>query len=204
MKTSLKIVAALAVLLCFAFAIPKPERKVFTVVIEAAHGGKDFGAVHEGQREKDIVRQVAKEISNLNRDIDVVFYTFNEADEFVPLEDRVKAINGMKPDLVLSLHVNAAKTGDPSGMEVFISNSTTHFAKSSELAGKLANKFKAENFAVKEVKQAPFYILKNVDAPAIHFEMGYLTNNEDMIYLTSKEGQQMIANTVNNFIKDIK
>ena len=204
MKTSFKVVAAFAVLLCFAFAIPKNEKKVFNVVIEAAHGGKDFGAVHEGQREKDIVRQVAKKISDLNKDVDVVFYTFNEADEFVPLEDRVKEINKIKPDLVLSLHVNAAKTGDASGMEIFISNSTTHFAKSSELAGKFANKFKAGNFAVKEVKQAPFYILKHVDAPAIHFEMGYLTNNEDMLYLTSNEGQQVIANTVHDFIKDIK
>lgn len=59
MKNAFKVLAVVAIAVCFAFALPTKERKVFNVVIDAAHGGKDFGAVYEDLKEKDIVRQVA-------------------------------------------------------------------------------------------------------------------------------------------------
>ena len=55
-----------------------------------------------------------------------------------------------------------------------------------------------------EIKKAKFYLLKNVDAPAIVFEMGYLSNEIDRLYLTSEKSQETIAATVLEFIKEIE
>src|SRR5690606_5056858 len=154
---------------------PKKEPRVFTVAIEAAHGGKDFGAVYGDLKEKDIVRQVAGKIAALNDDTDVVFHLINGGDEFLDLEGRVKEINALKADLVISLHVNAERGGEnASGMEFFVTDKPTHSAKSTEFAEKLSSKFSSDNkFNVRKVARAPFYVLKNVDAPAVMFQIGF-------------------------------
>ena len=122
-------------------------------------------------------------------------------DEFVSLEDRVKAINALNPDLVLSLHVNFAKTDEPYGMEFFVSDAAEKYKESSIYAAMLADKFEGYDT---EIKQAKFYLLKNVDAPAIVFEMGYLSNEIDRQYLTSDKSQETIASSVLEFIKEIE
>jgi len=200
MKQSVKILVAFTILACVAFTTPKAERKVFTVVIDAAHGGKDFGAVHEGLKEKEIVRKITKKITALNNNTDVVFHVINEDDAFLDLQERVKAINSIKADLVISLHVNAGKGGERSGMEFFVGESSQ---KSKELAIRLSRKFEKQSFKT-EVKSAKMLLVNKSEAPSIIFEMGYLTNNEDMLYLTSEEGQSKIADVVIKFINEIK
>lgn len=206
MKNIFKLLTVAAVVICFAFTMPVKERKVFTVAIEAAHGGKDYGAVYGELKEKDIVRQLAKKVTALNTDTDVVFHVINGDDDFLDLQDRVKAINSLKADLVISLHVNAERNGeDASGMEFFVTDKPEHAAKSTELAGKLSSKFKSDSkFNVRKVAQAPFYILKNVDAPAVMFHIGFLTNEHDRAYMTDEETQKLIANKIVDFVKEVK
>lgn len=127
-------------------------------------------------------------------------------DEFLSLEDRIKTINAINPDLVLSIHVNAQRSGDDaSGMEFFVTDKPAHSAKSVELAEKLSEKFKSDaNFKVRKVAQAPFYVLKNVNAPAVMFQIGFLTNEHDRTYMTNEKFQKDIAQKIAEFIKEVK
>lgn len=206
MKNIFKILAVAAIAIGFAFALPTKERKVFNVVIDAGHGGKDYGAVHGELKEKDIVREVANKIPVVSSDTDIVFHLINGEDSFMGLEERVQAINTLKPDLVLSIHVNAEHSSDDaSGMEFFVTDKPSHSATSIALAEKLSEKFKSDNnFKVRKVAQAPFYILKNIDVPAVSFHIGFLTNAHDRAYMTNEATQKVIAKKVVDFVKEVK
>ena len=65
MKTKMKffsIFAVVAIMLSFAFSTL--DRKI--IVIDAGHGGIDFGASVENQTEKEIVAKIARKIQVLN------------------------------------------------------------------------------------------------------------------------------------------
>ena len=200
MKNPFKILFVLAACACLAFTQPdNNDPKV--IVIDVAHGGKDHGATFNEFTEKGIAEKVAAKIKALNTDANIKIHFTRDNDEFVSLEDRVKAINALNPDLVLSLHVNFAKTDEPYGMEFFVSDAAEKYKESSIYAAMLADKFEGYDT---EIKQAKFYLLKNVDAPAIVFEMGYLSNEIDRQYLTSDKSQETIASSVLEFIKEIE
>jgi len=204
MKKPFKFLLLTAVVVCFAFALPKtPDSKRINVLIDAGHGGKDFGAQHDGLTEKQITDKISSKIMKMNIDEDVVLHFTREGDEFIDLENRVKAINMVKPDLVLSLHVNYTKDDERSGMEFFVyDNGIT--SKSKAYADRLSNKFEHMGYKVADLKAAPFYTLKKSEVPAIHMDLGYLSNEIDREYLTNDKTQDEIAHVVAEFLKEIK
>lgn len=205
MKRSIKIAAILAVGICFAFALPKTgEPKHINVVIDAGHGGKDHGATYDSFTEKHIVNSIANKIQQLNEDDNVVIHFTRVDDKFVSLEERVETINKLNPDLVLSLHVNYTDKSPRSGMELFVCESAKEYQKSAAYAEMLSDKFEAKKFKVAEVESAKFYILNKSLAPAISFELGYLSNEQDRSYLTNENKQNEIAAVVLDFLKEIK
>ena len=82
---------------------------VFTVVIDAGHGGRDPGAVGSIVREKVINLSVAKKLGALitanHKDVNVI-YTRN-TDVFVDLAERADIANRNKADLFISIHTNS-------------------------------------------------------------------------------------------------
>lgn len=56
----------------------------------------------------------------------------------------------------------------------------------------------------KGVKQAGFYVLREVGMPSVLIETGYITNKSDADYLCSKKGQQQTAWAIFNAFKDYK
>lgn len=87
---------------------------MFTLVIDAGHGGKDPGAIGKTSREKNINLSVALALGRLVEqncpDVRVV-YT-RKTDVFVPLDRRAEIANKAKADLFLSIHTNALPAGN--------------------------------------------------------------------------------------------
>lgn len=80
----------------------------FTVVIDAGHGGKDYGARGNLSCEKDVNLAVSLELGRLisqDRDVRVV-YT-RKTDVFVDLHHRANIANEIKADLYVSIHCNS-------------------------------------------------------------------------------------------------
>ncbi|SHN15030.1 N-acetylmuramoyl-L-alanine amidase [Flavobacterium xinjiangense] len=204
MKNTSKLVLALTVIVSFAFIKPKhSEPKKINIVIDAGHGGTDFGATSDAITEKKIVEQVTKKIKSLNSNV-VIHFTRNE-DNFLSLNDRTAFINKLKPDLVLSLHVNTSLNNKTSGLEFYVAKETEFFEKSSKIAGELINKFATnKNLKVSNVKTGPFYILKKSEVPAVIVELGYLTNENDKKYLVDDNEQNKIAQSISEFISEMK
>jgi N-acetylmuramoyl-L-alanine amidase len=179
------------VLISFAFTKPKAnEPKPITVVIDAGHGGPDFGASSNGTYEKVIVSQIAEKVKSLNANKNIIIKLTRTSDELMTLYKRTEYINDVKPDLVLSLHVNSSRNHEKSGVEFYVSDKSPFFEKSSEIARKL-NLALAKNNSLKvsDTKTAPFHIIKKSEAPAVIVELGYLSNDNDKKYLTDDSEQ---------------
>ena len=88
----------------------KPKKTTISpiqVVIDVSYGGTDAGATKNRISEKQLVEALAKKIKSTNNDVRIHF-TRNE-DKTLTLQERTEYINSLKPDFVLSIHINANK-----------------------------------------------------------------------------------------------
>jgi N-acetylmuramoyl-L-alanine amidase len=76
--------------------------KVF--VLDAGHGGYDFGIIAAEMKEKDLSLSLAKDLGEiLSKRGKKVFLT-RKVDQYLSLLDRIKFINQKKPEVFISLH----------------------------------------------------------------------------------------------------
>lgn len=89
------------------------EKRNFTLVIDAGHGGHDAGAVGAYSKEKDINLKVALAFGRLVEDNcpDVKVVYTRKTDVFIPLQRRADIANNNKADLFVSVHTNALPAG---------------------------------------------------------------------------------------------
>lgn len=86
-----------------------PKAKLYKIVIDPGHGGKDAGCSGRNSREKDIVLAIGnkiKEIANQKYPKLEIIMT-RDRDEFIPLHERASIANKNKADLFVSLHCNS-------------------------------------------------------------------------------------------------
>jgi N-acetylmuramoyl-L-alanine amidase len=207
MKKPTQLFLLLTAIISLAFVNPKPsEPRQINVMIDAAHGGNDFGAVSNTINEKQIVEQIANKIKSLNKNKKVVIHFTRNSDELLTLQERTQIINTTNPDLVLSLHVNSSPDTKKSGVEFFVANKDLAlYEKSNDLAIKLSSEFSKNNtLTIGRIRNAPFYILKNATAPTVLIELGYLSNENDKKYLTNEKEQDKIAENILEFVSGLK
>lgn len=205
MRNSAKLFMILIAFASFAFISPEnSEAKQINVVIDAGHGGEDFGAIQDEITEKEIVEQVITKIQTFNKNKNIIIHFTRSTDKFIPLQDRTDFINTIKPDLVLSLHVNASPNSNKSGMEFYVSKESNSYEKSNLIAENFQTKFLNSNYKVAEIKNADFYILKKSEVPAVIMELGYLTNESDKKNLANNNEQNEIAKKIIECISELK
>ena len=180
----------------------KKEKKV--IVIDAGHGGHDFGATNDEWNEKNLTSLIAKKIKEMHSDSDVEIHFTRTDDEFIALNDRTNLINNLKPDLVISLHINNNKNTTSSGFEVFISDKPDFLDKTKEFAEKLSTKLSKTQLRNRGLKFAPFWILKNSLCPSMVVELGFISNENDRKFITSDKGQTELAKYIAEFISEVK
>lgn len=91
-------------------ADPASGKPLFTVVLDAGHGGKDTGCTGRSAKEKDVNLSVVKllgaMITEKYGDEVKVIYT-RQTDKFVELQKRAEIANDNHGDLFISVHVNS-------------------------------------------------------------------------------------------------
>jgi N-acetylmuramoyl-L-alanine amidase len=184
------------------------------VIIDPAHGGGDSGVkVNDKLGEKDITLAIAlalqKEMAQ-NKNIDVVLT--RDSDKTVSLEDRKKEINRLKPDIMISIHVNAGFDKNATGFEVYypglknmenkksLTKSSVNDAKNKYLNDSvrlaqiiqknLDTLFPRKSRGIREANQA---ILEGLAVPSLVVEVGFATNTEEKKKLISPDTQSDIA-----------
>src|SRR5690554_3233375 len=119
-----RVLLTYLLLLFFFVDVLSAQDRVFTVVIDPGHGGRDPGAVGATSKEKDIVLSVGLKLGariEKNHPDVKVLYTRKD-DRFVPLNQRAEIANKARADLFISIHCNALdrRRTSPQGVETFV------------------------------------------------------------------------------------
>ncbi len=99
----------------------KSDKKPFTVVIDAGHGGVDPGALGRKSQEKSINFKVSNRLGELikeNHPEVKVIYT-RTTDIKIPLAKRADIANKANANLFISIHSNASKNRSANGCQTF-------------------------------------------------------------------------------------
>ena len=101
----------------------------FKVILDAGHGGKDFGAVYHGSIEKNIALKTALKVGEiLEKDPQIEVVYTRRSDVFVELQQRANIANKSKGSIFVSMHCNANKNEAASGNETYVMGITRNAA----------------------------------------------------------------------------
>lgn len=174
----------------------KPVKKGSTkgkVVLDAGHGGSDYGAIREGINEKDITLDVTQRVESILRSKGYKVALVRNDDTFVSLEDRVSFSEKEEPEIFVSIHVNSAVSTDPTGIE-------THWYHdySKELAEVVHKHMIKEIPSSKDrgLFKSKFYVINHTTVPAILCEIGFLSNPDERNELITDSRKQKTAKAI--------
>jgi len=153
-----------------------------TVVIDAGHGGADFGAVNGTRYEKNDNLRMAQAVQNkLAAQNGVQVVMTRDSDEFIPLIERSNISNRANADIFVSLHRNAASNPQANGVEnyVAVGASPTSVSYARNVLNEVVDVGVQSN---RGLKQENFSVLRYTNAPAQLLELGFITNETDNTY----------------------
>jgi len=188
-----------------------------TVLIDPAHGGGETGVVSDKLREKDLtmnlallIRQEAQQKANFD-----VQLTRSD-DRTVTMAERRKTALALKPDCLLSLHVNAGFGKKATGYEVYFPGFHQTIVNGNESAAILKdmekNRYLNDSVRLAQaiqtsiegvfprqgrgLRDAPSPLLDGLAVPGVIIEIGFGTHPEDRKKLTDEGTQRAIARAV--------
>ncbi|HET6255768.1 MAG TPA: N-acetylmuramoyl-L-alanine amidase [Puia sp.] len=184
-----------------------PRMPLFTVVIDAGHGGSDNGAVAGGVKEKDINLALALKVKQLSPEYHINVVLTRRTDELAggkndiraSLEYRAEMARDSKADLFVSLHVNNDGGVNPgSGFGAYISPENTHFAECQKLGTALLDALKTSYTADSTLHQPTqgVYLLRHTTMPAVLLECGFIDNPKDLAFIRDSQNQEKVARDI--------
>jgi N-acetylmuramoyl-L-alanine amidase len=101
---------------------------VSRIVIDAGHGGKDYGASGciKGIYEKNITLEIAKRLARkVERELHCDVILTRTTDRYLTLEERTAIANTQNADLFISIHANASRDKGAYGLATYYLNLAT-------------------------------------------------------------------------------
>jgi N-acetylmuramoyl-L-alanine amidase len=190
------------------------QQNRYMVMIDPAHGGDETGVVSDKLREKDVtmnlallIRQEAQQKANFD-----VQLTRSE-DRTITMAERKKSASALKPDCLLSLHVNAGFGKKATGYEVYFPGFKQTIVGGSESAAILKdmekNRYLNDSVRLAQaiqsgiesvfprqgrgLRDAPSPLLDGLTIPGVIVEIGFATHPEDRKKLTDENTQRAVA-----------
>jgi N-acetylmuramoyl-L-alanine amidase len=184
----------------FAKRSEPPAKPKTTIVLDAGHGGDDYGThslgkhkYHEKYLNLSTTNIVRAYLQNFGYN---VLMTRTD-DTFVSLPDRAEFANKHAPQLFVSIHYNSAPSPDADGIEVFFfrtDSNKTRTLHSKQLAQAILDKtLKHTNARSRGVKHGNYAVLRETTMPAALIEGGFLTNTEEMEKIKNPDYMKKLA-----------
>ncbi len=180
----------------------KTTNEPITIVIDAGHGGKDQGAVNGDYNESTIALQISKIVASKAKAAGYNVITTRNTDSFITLKDRVASASQNNANLFLSLHLNATKNKNANGIGCYIGkNLNAEIAEKSKMFSNILLQKLSDvkniftDTTIKE-RQVSIFVLSNAVTPAALIELGYITNDNDLKFITNTTNQEIIASKI--------
>ena len=188
----------------------KPPATVVSrgIVIDAGHGGYDFGITYGGVSEKDFTLSLAKDLGSAFSKKGKKVFLIRRADQYIPIAERINFVNQKSPEVFISFHSSSSKNFvlySPK-FEEQASNEVTDFyslsskqkkyiAKSKSLSNTIEKAIKDEFKAEVIRREMPLPLLNSVGAAAVLIE---LPSPVSAVY-----DQQMKTGIINSILNGI-
>jgi N-acetylmuramoyl-L-alanine amidase len=199
------------------------EQKRYTVLIDPAHGGDDLGVVSDRMREKDLtlklallIRREGGKIPNLRIELT------RSTDLKMTTAERIKAAGKLKPDCLVSLHINAGFGKKAAGYEVYFPGFRPVASGGGDSAAilndmvknkylndavRLAQKLQAGLDPVfprkgRGLRDAPNALLDGLAIPGVVVELGFASHPEDRKALLDEKIQTAMARALVKGLQD--
>lgn len=172
------------------------------IVLDPGHGGKDPGAMSGSYAEKAIVLKVSNLVKQKLEAQGATVKMTRTGDTYPTLPERVAFSKNNYAEIFVSIHVNAASSTSAKGAETFYSVSTGDmYEEDIDLATFVNNQIvKNADMYNRGVKKYPYYVINNMDIPAILVELGFITNAADRDKLVSNKYVEIYAQSIYNGI----
>lgn len=182
----------------------------YTVVLDAGHGGKDPGKVGiNGSIESEINLKIVKKLKLyleesgakvvLTRKDENGLYNDNDSNKKKSdMSKRCEIVNDISPDVLISIHQNSYSSEGVKGAQVFYFKNSNDGEKIAEIIQKHLVEEVDQNNGRQHKENNNYYILKNVDCPAVIVECGFLSNYTEAELLVSDQYQQKLAEAIGN------
>ncbi len=167
------------------------------ILLDPGHGGNESGAKGgSGYPEKAINLLISQLLKQKLTDLGATVYLTRETDIDVSLQDRVKAIQELKPHMALSIHYNALPdSGDAEktqGISTFWYHPQAH-----NLAVFLHNYLTAK---LDRPSYGVFWnnlaLTRPNYAPTVLLELGFMINPWEIEWITDSEEQEKLSNEI--------
>jgi N-acetylmuramoyl-L-alanine amidase len=155
--------------------------KVF--VIDAGHGGYDFGITFGNTSEKEISLKLAKELNAALSKKGKKVFLIRQVDQYLSLSERVYFVNQKNPDIFISLHASTSgnfvlyspkleeqASNEPVDLYSVSSKQRKYTGKSRALSESIEKAIKNEFKMNIQRRELPVPLLDSAGAPAVFIE----------------------------------
>ena len=177
-----------------------PSLRNLKVAVDAGHGGSNSGAtgVTSNLNEKEFNLKIAKELEKyLKRRGAEVFMTRN-ADEDLSMTDRINMLKAENPDLLISIHHNAAGNEGVKGVSTYY----RHIGFKSLTTHVLDNMLKLGLSDFGNIGSFNFTLNGPTDYPNCLVEVAFMSNKEDEKRIMDPKFQRDVARKIRNGITE--
>lgn len=178
------------------------------IMIDPGHGG-DTGAAYTLIQEDDLNLAIALELRRCLNIVGAEVLMTRTDNFFASLEKRIEFEHTEKPDVLVSIHCNAAPDLNAHGFEVWAWKASLSghnlanriISRLTEIAG-LKSRGLRESDNDPATWQRRFAILAYTWCPSVLVECGFLSNAGDREFLLNPENQKLIALKIGTGIMD--
>lgn len=192
---------------CYAVRAASSPKVLYTIVIDAGHGGVDGGCVgkNTGITESELNLIYAKKLQELcsqaglrvvmtRADMNGLYSPFATNKKKSEMKKREQIINESDADLLISIHMNSLPIKSVKGAQVFFRGDNL---AGKEFADSITNSLKNNLEYIRgDSKIGDYYILNCNDKAGILIECGFLSSPEEEILLSQSDYIQKFCNAV--------
>lgn len=179
------------------------------IVLDAGHGGTDSGAKNGKIVEKELnlllVKKLEKELISrgatvyLTREEDNDLSARTSERKRSDLYNRAKYINTIKPNMYISIHLNATISSSWKGLQVFYNKNNE---ENKVIAETITNNLKNNINNIREVKEEnKYYMYKYIKYPGVLIEAGFISNPDENYLLRQEEYQNKLITLIADAIE---
>ena len=177
--------------------------KKIAVIFDAGHGGMDGGAAGiDGIKEKDLTLKVCRKLQQLAAEYNIEAKLTRTDDSYPTPVERTGHANKLRPDLFVSIHVNAGAPDEPPvGYEIFVSDKNVAYKESKLLASAVSARFASIQIKSPLIQRGA-HVLKGSNSPAILIECGNIENKAHVDMLTDEKKLESFCRNILSGIVD--